>query len=61
MVSLTNPHTLEQHYADTIAAFWRRRGGIVKVRLESFEQVGICVRSDLLNGMPRKWTLKVVK
>lgn len=41
------------------------KGAAIKWWVEDCGMIGrdrlFCVRSDLLNGMPRKWTLKVVK
>jgi hypothetical protein len=48
----------ERARAELVRAFWAEKGHTVKIRIERVEIFGLtlpCLRSDLLNGMPRKY------
>lgn len=59
-------HKRAAYLADQIAAFWKRRGHVVKAWVEKepwsekAQTSGYTVRTDLVNGLPRTATPKTV-
>jgi hypothetical protein len=45
----------EEHYATRIREYWQQRGYEVKTWLALEPGAGYCLRSDMVNGLPRNY------